>query len=128
MMLVDSCIYIGWMRAGMNPVKQLNMHRLNLISCSIVHLEVLRGVTDLRIKSYLAEFFSTLPQVSLSLAVMNEATELAWARDRKGVVLPVTDAIIAACALKVDATVITRDTHFSQIPNLEVSPELLVSS
>ena len=124
MKLVDSCIYIGWMRAGTNPVKQLHSQRAELISCDIIHMEVLRGVTDLKIKSYLAEFFSTLPRVSLSPAIMHEATELAWACDRKGMVLPLTDLIIAACALKVGATVITRDKHFAKMPNLQLAPTL----
>jgi predicted nucleic acid-binding protein len=124
MKLVDSCIYIGWMRAGTNPVKQLHTQRRELISCDIVHMEILRGVTDLKIKAYLAEFFSTLPLVPLSPAIMHAATEQAWACDRKGMVLPLTDHIIAACALKVGATIITRDKHFSQIPNLQVATTL----
>ena len=46
MMLVDSCTYIDWMREGVNPVKRLQTHRANLVTCDIVQLEVLRGVTD----------------------------------------------------------------------------------
>ncbi len=53
MILVDSCIYINWMREGVIPVKRLHPHQTDLVSCSIVHLEVLRGVTDKKIKNYL---------------------------------------------------------------------------
>ena len=52
---------------------------------------------------------------------MSEATELARECDRNGLVLPVTDLIISSCALKLSATVITRDRHFSLIPNLQFS-------
>ena len=124
MILVDSCIYIDWMRQGVNPVKRLHAHQSELVSCSLIHLEVLRGITAPRIKSYLTDFFSTLRQVPLSPALMQAATELAWVSDRRGVVLPVTDVIIAACALKVGATVITRDRHFSRLPDLKVAADL----
>ncbi len=124
MILVDSCIYINWMREGVNPVERLHPHQTDLVSCSIVHLEVLRGVTDKKIKNYLADYFSLLPQVPLSADLMQEATDLAWTHDRKGIVLPVTDVIIAACALVADATVITQDRHFSRIAGLMVSASL----
>ena len=66
MILVDSCMYIDWMRAGENPVQRLQPHHSNLVSCGIVHLEVLRGITTPRVKAYLTDFFTLLPQVSLS--------------------------------------------------------------
>ena len=124
MILVDSCIYIEWMRAGENPVHRLQPHHASLVSCGVVHLEVLRGITTPRVKAYLTDFFNLLPQVSLSANLLEKATELAWTSDRKGVVLPVTDLLIAACALQVGATVVTRDRHFSRIPDLTVQAEL----
>ena len=124
MILVDSCIYIDWMRAGVNPVKRLHAHQSDLISCSIVHLEVLRGVTDPGVKAYMADYFSLLREVPLSAALIQEATELAWINDRKGVVLPVTDVIIAACVLSIGATLVTRDRHFSRVTGLSTSVDL----
>lgn len=124
MILVDSCIYIVLMRQGVNPVKRLHARHAELVSCAIVHLEVLRGVVDPKIKAYLGEFFETVPQVPLSPSLMQSATELAWEQDRKGLVLPVTDVIIAACALHVSATVITTDRHFERVTDLRVAPGL----
>jgi predicted nucleic acid-binding protein len=122
--LVDSCMYIGWMRDRLNPVKLLQEHHPKLVSCGIIHIEVLRGVVNPRIRSYMAAFFDTLPAIPLSPVQLEDVAELAWRCDRRGIVLPVTDLMIASCAMKVGATVITRDRHFAAVPGLEVRDEL----
>jgi hypothetical protein len=65
-----------------------------------------------------------LPEISTTSAVWHSATELAWELDRKGIVLPLPDLVVAACALSMEATVITIDTHFAKIPKLKIRREL----
>ena len=38
--------------------------------------------------------------------------------DRQGRVLPLTDVVIAGCARRIGAVVLTRDRHFKQVPGL----------
>jgi len=52
--------------------------------------------------------------------VWEAANELAWKLDRKGWVIPATDHIIAASALKIGAAIMTSDTHFSKVDGLQV--------
>ncbi len=117
-------MYIDWMKQGINPVERLAPRHAELISCGIIHLEVIRGITKTVVKEYLIKYFDILPQVPLSNGILQSATELAWESDRKGIVLPSTDLIIAACVLKAGATMITRDQHFSRIPGIRVSDDL----
>jgi predicted nucleic acid-binding protein len=49
-----------------------------------------------------------------------EATDLAWQLDRKGLVIPGADVVIAASALRIGAAVLTTDAHFQQIDRLRV--------
>ena len=49
-----------------------------------------------------------------------EACELGWQLTRKGNNLPAQDIIIAACARRVGAAVLTFDRHFDAIPGLTV--------
>lgn len=49
-----------------------------------------------------------------------EATELAWKLDRKGIVIPGADIVIAASALRAGAAILTSDIHFQQIDGLQV--------
>ena len=48
------------------------------------------------------------------------ATDLAWNMDRKGLVIPGPDLVIAASALRIGATVMTSDAHFSRVEGLRV--------
>jgi predicted nucleic acid-binding protein len=122
--LIDSCIYIDWMKQGINPVERHAPRQAELISCGMIHLEVIRGVTNPAVKQYLIDYFDLLPQVPLSNGILQSAMELVWNSDRQGIVLPSTDLILAACVLKAGATIITRDHHFSRIPGIRVSKDL----
>jgi predicted nucleic acid-binding protein len=52
------------------------------------------------------------------------AEEMLWRLDRQGVRLPLTDAVIACCAQRIGAVVLTFDRHFALIPGLRVISEL----
>lgn len=54
----------------------------------------------------------------------HQAAELAWTLDRmSGGFLPLTDLVIARCAMQVDAVLSSPDRHFEGIPG----PKLRVS-
>lgn len=42
--------------------------------------------------------------------------------DRQGHMIPLTDIVIAACALEEGAAVLTNDRHFELVPGLRVIP------
>ncbi len=90
-----------------------------LLTCGIVRIEVLRGVIKPKAKAELTHFFDIMLEIPLTAALLGDATELAWTLDRQGQVLPVSDLIIAKCAKRAGATVITEDPHFRQIPGLK---------
>jgi predicted nucleic acid-binding protein len=48
------------------------------------------------------------------------ACQLGWEVTRKGYNIPAQDIIIAACAIRADAAVLTFDRHFDHIPGLRV--------
>jgi predicted nucleic acid-binding protein len=124
--LIDSSIYIGWLRQKRSPALLLESHARTgeVATCGIVRAEVLRGISDLAAKNDLNGFFDLLPEIPTTSAVWHSATELAWELDRKGIVLPLPDLVVAACALSMEATVITTDTHFAKIPKLKMRREL----
>jgi predicted nucleic acid-binding protein len=126
MILVDSTKYITWMRQGRNPVALLatSVTTGELMSCGIVRIEVLRGVIKSKAKAELTRFFDIVPEIPLTSALLREAAELAWTLDRQGQVLPVSDLLIAICARRAGATVITEDLHFRQIPGLKLRADL----
>jgi predicted nucleic acid-binding protein len=126
MILIDSTKYISWIRQGRNPVALLaaSLTAGELLTCGIVRIEVLRGVIKPKAKTELTRFFDIVPEIPLTASLLREAAELAWTLDRQGQVLPVSDLLIATCARRAGATVITEDPHFRQIPGIKMRADL----
>ncbi len=126
LVLPDSNIYIGAMRAGLDPFRQFvpALEDREFATCGMVVLEVCRGLRNPAILQHFKERFAVMLYVPAANQVWERAAQLAWSLDRRGVVLPAPDLIIAACALQADAAVLTADAHFHQVPGLHVLDRL----
>lgn len=120
--LVDSSVLIGLLRRGLDPAKELagRAKRMDLATCGMVRLEVLRGVVQPTARRAVAGFLDVMCNVPADNRLWDEAAQLAWELDRKGRILPAQDLVIAACARRIGAAVLTFDAHFSEIPDLTV--------
>ncbi|RYD50338.1 MAG: PIN domain-containing protein [Verrucomicrobiaceae bacterium] len=122
--LVDSNVYIRLMKHGRDVVSTLfewsEAEGRNLAVCGMVRLEVLRGVKVPRFYQSISSLMDVMINVPSDNRLWNEATGLAWNLDRKGFVIPGADAVIAASALRIEASVMTSDAHFSKIDGLRV--------
>src|SRR5215216_6586863 len=124
--LVDSATYIDLMRAGHDPrqVLLLAMMAGELYNCGIVRAEVLRGMRQPRELADMEEFFNIVPEVPTDPKLWQKVSEIGWKLGRKGKWPPVTDLAIAACAMRVGATLISPDGHFEGIEGLSLLKEL----
>lgn len=120
--LVDSNVFIGLLRRGVDPVGELGAWAggADLTTCGMIRLEVERGLRSGRVRGRLAGFFDVMVMIPTGNKVWERATEIAWSLDRRGITLPSQDCLIAACALFAGAAVLTDDRHFGHIPGLEV--------
>jgi predicted nucleic acid-binding protein len=125
-MLVDSTIYIDLLRRGEDVPYVLRPSLLSgqLFVCGVIRAEVLRGIRTFEMRSEFLELFDLMVEVPTDTRIWRMVADLAWKLDRRGSVLPLTDIVIACCALVVGAPVITTDPHFSQIPDLTVRRSL----
>lgn len=121
--LPDSSIYIQLLRAGRDPKKELTeaFGLSRLLVCQVVRCEVLRGMVRPDSRTRLSLYFDLLLPVTINRQVWWATEDLAWRLDRAGKVLPLADLIIAACALRVGAAVLTNDKHFALIPQLQLA-------
>ena len=126
LVLPDSNIYIGAVRAGRDPFRQFAsfIEEWEFATCGMVVLEVCRGLRDPAVLQRFRERFAVMLYVATGNSVWERAAQLAWSLDRRGVVLPSQDLLIATCALQADATVLTADAHFQAIPGLRVIDHL----
>lgn len=123
MVLVDSSVYIRLLRRRTDPARALTkaFDTLDLVICGMVRVEVLRGVKAEKVKARLAAFMDVMINVPTDNRLWEETQELAWALDRGGLTLPAQDLLIACCARRVGADVLTLDGHFSHIPKLRLA-------
>lgn len=120
--LVDSNVFIDLMKYRGDPAPWLYRWAgiRNLAICGVVRMEVLRGVKSPNVYRKLNDFMDEMVNIPSSNRLWDKATELAWQLDRKGIVIPETDVVIAASALAIGAAVLTSDAHFSRIEGLRV--------
>lgn len=126
LVLPDSNFFITRARMGLDPFVELRAHaeEWEFATCGMVVIEVCRGRRDPHVCQRFRERFAVMIFIPATTAIWERATQLAWSLDRRGVVLPATDLLIATCALATNATVLTYDAHFRQIPGLRVVDQL----
>ncbi len=122
--LVDSNVYIDLLRAKRDLVTAFyqwaDEHDRAFAICGMVRMEVLRGVTSLKARQRISSLMDVMVNVPSDNRLWDAATDLAWNMDRKGLVIPGADAVIAASALRLGASVMTSDAHFSKVDGLRV--------
>ena len=124
--LADSSYYIHLMRAGKDPVRSLALAAAtrDLAICPIVRCEVGRGLRAPNARQRFQAAWDVMVNVPTDNYIWEEVERTAWELDRKGRTLPLTDIAIACCAMRIDAVVLTFDSHFAQIPGLRVTHQL----
>lgn len=125
-MLIDSTFFIDALRRRQDVRFLLRPWLIagQLWTCGVVRAEVVRGVRSPRIKADLNDLFDVIAEVPVDAGLWQATVELAWELDRRGAILPLTDLIIAACALQVGAPVVTLDAHFGLVPGLQIRRSL----
>jgi predicted nucleic acid-binding protein len=120
--LADSSYYIGLLRQGVDPLRTLAVAAAtrDLVICSIVRCEVARGIVIPGVLKKFQNFWDVMINVPTDHRLWEEVERMVWRLDRTGNVLPLTDIVIACCALRINAVVLTHDRHFTMIPGVRV--------
>ena len=120
--LVDSNVFITLTRHHQEVPRWLGARFEDIYTCGIIRLEVLRGISSPDKRDAMASFFNVLCHVQTDNMLWEQAAELGWNLDRRGLVIPAPDILIAACALRAGVPILTADKHFQHVPGLMVIP------
>ena len=125
--LIDSSWYIRLMRTGRSPLSELQpMSSVrDLATCGVVRCEVGRGIADPNLLRKFQARWDVMLYVPTDNRLWVEVETLAWEMDRLGKILPLQDLVIACCARRINAVVLTFDGHFAEIPGI-VATERIV--
>lgn len=92
--------------------------------CGIVIAEVSRGIRHREALQKHRRGWRLMRYIPSTQNVWRSTAELAWQLDREGKVLPIQDIHIAACALAINAVVLTYDQHFQEIPGIDATDRI----
>lgn len=120
--LVDSNVFIDYLKLGRDPIRELldRFDPTDLVTCGVVKAEVLRGIKLPKVRGLFEGFFSVMRFAHTHATTWDDVWQMAWKLDRMGRVLPLTDIVIATCAVHEEAWVLTSDHHFDQIEGVRV--------
>ncbi len=126
--LADSSYYISLLRQGRDPLRSLALaaESRDLAVCGVVRCEVGRALRPPRLRKAFADFWDVMINVPSDQRLWQQVEQTLWELDRAGIVLPLTDAIIACSAQRIGAVVLTCDHHFSLMPGVRVVDHLEV--
>ncbi len=125
-LLIDSAVYIGLLRSGVD-VRQRLLPFLSgghLYNCGMVRAEVIRGMISPKARDGMLAFFDLIPEVPADARLWHYVSMLGWELGRKGKWPPITDLVIAASAMRVEAQLVSPDAHFEDIPGLKKLTEI----
>ncbi len=125
--VIDTSAWIRFFRYGDDEVSQLVAELVTkdeAVVTGVVLTELLQGVKTDKERLHLTTLFSSLPFIETVRADWQEAGEDLQELRRRGITVPVTDAVIATVARRRGLAVLTTDPHFKSFKVNRIGPEL----
>jgi predicted nucleic acid-binding protein len=124
--LADSSFYITTMRQRQDPLKALAVAGAtrDLAICGVVRCEVGRALKHENTRKRFQEIWDVMINVPTDNRLWAQVEQLLWTLDRAGITVSLTDAVIACCAIRIDAMVLTYDADFGRIPGVRITQRL----
>jgi len=124
--LADSSYYIDALRRGRDPLRGLALaaETRDLAVCGVIRSEVGRGLRPARVRQQFQVFWDVMINVPTDNRLWADVENTLWDLDRQGSVIPLTDAVIACCARRIGAIILTFDHHFQMIPGIRATDRL----
>src|SRR5205085_794009 len=115
-----SSYYVQLSRQGQDPLQALAViaAQRDLAVCGVVRCEVGRGIRNEKLWRAFQAVWDVMQYVPTDNCLWQEVETTLWQLDRSGVVLPLSDVIIACCARRIRAVILTFDHHFQQVPGI----------
>lgn len=127
LLLVDTSAWLFALRKEFNPIIKNRLDLLlkedRVLTTGIIKLELLGGTKSEKEFKRLKQRLDALEERETGTSSWEKAYDLAFLLRRKGVTIPYTDILIAACAMAYEATVLHVDAHYdlaAQFSNLKV--------
>lgn len=128
--LLDSSFWIEWWQFAGNPktapnqiktiIEALHAPTAAPIINGIILAEILRGLSQSQTDQYRTKELMNIECINITSHTYVQAAKLGQRLDKKGQKIALPDCIIAATAIENNATLVTKDKHFTRFPNLDI--------
>jgi tRNA(fMet)-specific endonuclease VapC len=120
--IVDTSVWIEYLKNKPTLAEKLDRQLLagDIFTVGPVIAELLQGAKTEKDYRMLKNSIDGLPFIETSFENWALAGDISYKLRRKGITIPITDCIIAAVAIHNNASVMTYDQHFTNIPNLKL--------
>lgn len=122
MKLVDTSAWIEQLRTDGDALVRERVEALLLSGeaawCPLVRLELWNGARGAAEKKVLVEMAAELPDLEILPAVWDRACVMAANARAKGITVPSSDLLVAACAVHHQVQVVHNDAHFDLIAKI----------
>lgn len=120
--IVDTSIWIEYFKN--NPdytfFIEENLNLENIYMVGPIISELLHGVKNEKEYLMLSGSISAILYADCIFEDWMKAGYTLFNLKKKGITIPLTDALISAIAIRVDAAVLTKDRHFKNIPGIKL--------
>jgi len=124
MYLLDTSVYVEIEQGLDKTISQvdsiLTKHPGTISICSPVYSEIYYGLLKIKNNQLKLEKLNTLPLVQTTKKSSKILSLIKQDLEKKGLMIPVMDMIIASIAKDMGAILLTKDKHFSNIDALNV--------
>jgi predicted nucleic acid-binding protein len=123
--VIDTSAWIRFFRYGNDEVSQFVAELVmndQAVVTGVVLTELLQGLKTEKERQHLTALFSSLPFIETVRADWQNAGEDLQELRRRGITVPVTDAVIATVAHRRGLAVLTTDPHFQSFKVNRVGP------
>ncbi len=121
--MVDSSIWIEYFRGKLGQTEELIEKGLNegfvCVTGPIV-AELLQGVKNEKEYNLLSHCIDAIPYVNCEYEDWMTSGKIAFELRGRGIIIPLSDIVIATVAMRIEAPVYTLDKHFGKIPDLKL--------
>ncbi len=115
------------MREARDPMRELQQIALvrEIATCGVIRGEVGRGLREPALLKKFQARWDVMLYVPTDNALWSDVEITAWKLTRSGQNIPLTDIVIACCARRIGAVVLTHDRHFSVIPGIKSADRIV---
>jgi len=120
--IVDTSIWIQYFKNNKKYVTFIedNLNLDNILITGLIISELLHGVKNEKEYMLLLNSISAVPCAECIYQDWLKTGEILFRLKKRGKTIPLSDALIAAIALRYGASVFTLDSHFKLIPQIKL--------